>query len=193
MESPTHNFRETDLVFELILESQIKSKAVMSCSSQRKKRTFFVPFFVFCPKEIFLTFVLVHGIDFQSIHTFTYQKTLLHILFCLFLKSSKAFSVSFNMKQFLGGGGQYLSNFNIHTAFKLTFIPNDFYPGGGCGLGLLWSSALFLIPNEKLNGMKNITRSQNGGVSFRSYRFISILIVLCWPAPKKLLMIKTFD
>ena len=31
---------------------------------------------------------------FQNIHTFIYQKILLHTLFCLFLKSSKAFSVS---------------------------------------------------------------------------------------------------
>ena len=31
---------------------------------------------------------------FQNIHTFTYQTTLLHTLFCLFLKLSKAFSVS---------------------------------------------------------------------------------------------------
>ena len=32
-------------------------------------------------------------IRFQNIHTFTYQKTLPHTFFCLFLKSSKAFSV----------------------------------------------------------------------------------------------------
>ena len=32
--------------------------------------------------------------EYKNIHTFTYQKTLLHTLFCLFLKSSKAFSVS---------------------------------------------------------------------------------------------------
>ena len=32
-------------------------------------------------------------------HTyFTYQKTLLHMLFCMFLKSSKAFSISFRRK-----------------------------------------------------------------------------------------------
>ena len=30
----------------------------------------------------------------EYIYTFTYQKTLLHGLFCLFLKLSKAFSVS---------------------------------------------------------------------------------------------------
>ena len=36
-------------------------------------------------------------IHFQNIHTFTYQKTLLHTLFCLFLKLPKAFSVSLNL------------------------------------------------------------------------------------------------
>ena len=65
----------------------------MSWSLQRK-------FFLrrkFCPEEIFLTFVFyikVYQIHFQNIHTFIYQKSLLHTLFCLFLKSSKTFSVS---------------------------------------------------------------------------------------------------
>ena len=54
---------------------------------------------LFWPKEIFfnicvLSQYIVHWVHFQNTHTFTYQKTLLHILFCLFLKSSKAFSVS---------------------------------------------------------------------------------------------------
>ena len=35
----------------------------------------------------------VLNIHFQNIHTFTYQKACLHTIFCLFLKSSKAFSV----------------------------------------------------------------------------------------------------
>ena len=38
MENPTHSFRETKLVLQLIEESQIKSKTVMSWSA------FFVPF-----------------------------------------------------------------------------------------------------------------------------------------------------
>ena len=32
--------------------------------------------------------------QFQNIHAFTHQKTLIHTLFCFILKSSKAFSVS---------------------------------------------------------------------------------------------------
>ena len=53
---------------------------------------------LFCLKEISSQCVLsqckVYWINFHNIHIFTYQKTLLHTLFCLFLKSSKAFSIS---------------------------------------------------------------------------------------------------
>ena len=41
MENPTHSFRETKLVFQLIYESQIKSKTVMSWSSRKKKEDIF--------------------------------------------------------------------------------------------------------------------------------------------------------
>ena len=62
----------------------------------------------------FLTFILLKGnfcsvcisseciecwINFQNIYTFTYQKALLHTLFCLLLKLSKAFSVSSRSKK----------------------------------------------------------------------------------------------
>ena len=53
---------------------------------------------LFCSKELFnitvLSQCIVYRVHFQNIHTFTYQKTLLHTLFCLFLKSLKAFNVS---------------------------------------------------------------------------------------------------
>ena len=39
-----HSFRETNLVPMPIEESQIKSETVMSWSSQKIKRAFFVPF-----------------------------------------------------------------------------------------------------------------------------------------------------
>ena len=45
MENPTHSFRNTNLVFQLIQESQIKSKTVMSWSS-RKKGIFYTVHFV---------------------------------------------------------------------------------------------------------------------------------------------------
>ena len=37
MQNPTHSFGETKLVLEVIQESQIKSKTVMSWSSRKKK------------------------------------------------------------------------------------------------------------------------------------------------------------
>ena len=44
VENHTHSFRETNLVFQLILESQIKSNTLISWSSRKKKRVFFVSF-----------------------------------------------------------------------------------------------------------------------------------------------------
>ena len=46
MENPKHRFSKTNCVLQLILESQIKSKSVMSWSlrKKRKKRDFFVLF-----------------------------------------------------------------------------------------------------------------------------------------------------
>ena len=42
--NPSHTFIETNLVLQLILESQSKINTVMSWSSRKKKRAFFVPF-----------------------------------------------------------------------------------------------------------------------------------------------------
>ena len=57
---------------------------------------------LFCPKEFFLNICLlsqciVYWTQNQNIHAFTYQKILLRIIFCLFLKSSNAFSVSLRL------------------------------------------------------------------------------------------------
>ena len=94
MQNPTHQFKETNLVLQLIEESQIKSETVMSWSSWKKKEGIFVPF-VLSKRKFFSICVLsqfiVYWIHFQNKYTFTYQKTILHKLFCLFLKSSKAF------------------------------------------------------------------------------------------------------
>ena len=46
MENPTHSFRETNLVLQLIWESQIKSKTVISWSSWKKKEAFFIIYLV---------------------------------------------------------------------------------------------------------------------------------------------------
>ena len=97
MENPTHSFREKNLVLQLIYKSQIKSKNVMSWSSRRIKEGIF--FTVYLSERNFfkicdLSQCIVYWIQFPNLHTFTYQKTLLHIHFRLFLKSSKVFSVS---------------------------------------------------------------------------------------------------
>ena len=98
MENPTYSFRKTNLVLHLIWESQTKSKTVMSWSSWMKKRVHFL-YSLFCPNEIFfnicvLSQCIVYWIHFQNIHSFTYQKTSFYTLLGLFLKWSKAFSVS---------------------------------------------------------------------------------------------------
>ena len=98
MENPAQNFGETNL--QLISESQTKSiKLWWVRARERQKRAFFVPFTL--SKENFsniyiLSQCIVYWIHFQKIRTFTYQKTLLHTLLCLFLKLSKAFSVYLN-------------------------------------------------------------------------------------------------
>ena len=74
MENPTHSFRETNILLRLIEESQIISKTLMSYSSLKKRGHFL--YVVFCPKEIFLTFVFY-------LHTFTYQNTIHHTLLLL--------------------------------------------------------------------------------------------------------------
>ena len=71
-------------------------KSVMRLTHEKKEGFFHRLFF---PKEIFfdnyfLFQFIVYWIQFQSIHTFTYQKTLFHALLYLILKASKAFSVS---------------------------------------------------------------------------------------------------
>ena len=56
-----HSFREPSLPPLPIEESPINSKTVMSWSFQKKKRTFFVPFF-FCSKTFFKVRVLSQSI-----------------------------------------------------------------------------------------------------------------------------------
>ena len=82
MENLTHAFRETNLVFQLIQEPQIKSKTVMSWCSGKKIRKFVFYLIVLCIEYTFRIYILLHIKE----HYF--------IPFCLFLKSSKTFSVS---------------------------------------------------------------------------------------------------
>ena len=97
MENPTHSFRQTSPVLELIQESQFKSKTAMSWGLRKKKEGIFVPF-ILSKGSLFKICVLsqyiVYWIHFQNIDTSTYNKAFLLTLLCLFLKSLKAFSVS---------------------------------------------------------------------------------------------------
>ena len=63
MENPTHIFRETNLVLQLIQELQIKSRAVMSQISQKKKEGIFRTVY-FVQREFFkdLCFISMYSV-----------------------------------------------------------------------------------------------------------------------------------
>ena len=69
----------------------------MSWSSWKKKHGIFCTF-IFSKENFFnicvLSRCIVCWINLRNIHTFIYQKTLLLVLYCLFSKPSRAFSVS---------------------------------------------------------------------------------------------------
>ena len=75
MENPTQSFRETNLVLQVIQELQMKSKTVMSWSSQKKKRGIFCT--VYFSEQIFFEICVLYQcivcwIHFQNMRTFTY-------------------------------------------------------------------------------------------------------------------------
>ena len=76
MENSTHTFREMNFVFQLIQESQVKSKAVMSWSSQKKKECIFCNVYFVQRNFIFNICVLsqckVYWMNFQNIYTFAH-------------------------------------------------------------------------------------------------------------------------
>ena len=91
-----------NLCFSSYENCKLKGKLWWAEACKRKKREFFVPFIL--PEGNFfniwaLSQSIAYWIHFRNIHTFTYQKTLLLTLFCLFLKSSKACSVSLRITQ----------------------------------------------------------------------------------------------
>ena len=61
MENPTHGFRDTNPILQLIWESQIKSKTVVSWSSQTKKEGIFCTVY-FVRRKFFLTFVFYRNV-----------------------------------------------------------------------------------------------------------------------------------
>ena len=99
MENPTQRCQDINLALQHICEPRVfKVKLWWVWASERKKSAFFVTFSS-SEGNLFNVCVLcqciMYWIHFQNIkHTFTYQKTLLHKLLLLVLKSSKAFSGS---------------------------------------------------------------------------------------------------
>ena len=86
--------------------------------ARKKKGIFWSVYFVW--KKFFfnicvLSHRIVYWIYFQNIRTFTYQKTLLDILFWLFWKSSKAFIVPSSLAQ------EYTSYRNSQGWYTLTY------------------------------------------------------------------------
>ena len=90
------------LCFSWYKNHNLKAKLWRARARERKKRAFFVPF-ILSEGNFFnicvLSQCIVYWIHFQNKHTFTCQKKLLQTLSCLFLKSSKAFSVSLKISQ----------------------------------------------------------------------------------------------
>ena len=121
VEHPTQSYRETSFVLPLIYGSQTKSKTVVNWSSWKKKEG------IFCV----LLQCIVYWIHFKNIHTFTYQKILLHIIFCLFLKSSKAFSVSLSFLSKL-----LYSTSNVKDKMKTMWAPDNVKKISDCLLGI---------------------------------------------------------
>ena len=80
MKNPTYAFKDTSIVLQFIYEPrirlQIKSKTVMSWKSQKKKKSIFCNLWFAC-------------------------RNILHLLFCLFLKSSNIFTVFLSKVQSL--------------------------------------------------------------------------------------------
>ena len=101
-------------------ESQIKSKTVMIYSS---RKIYFVrrQFFKIC----LLSQFIVYWIHFQNIHTFTYQKILLHTLLLLVSKIdeiSRFGSFLGRLSQMKFWNSEKLSNFKVH---KLSWTVNE--------------------------------------------------------------------
>ena len=123
MENPTYSFRETNLELQLIQELQIKSKAVMSWSSRKKKRAFFVPFILSKGNLIKIVFYLnVQCIECTfRIYILLPIKKHSFIHFCrLFLKSSKACSASLMKKLSLRSiVFQYVIKWTMYNSCKI--------------------------------------------------------------------------
>ena len=95
MENPTYAFRETNLCAST--HSKLKVKFCWVGARERKKSAFFVTFILLTEMFLILVYYLniaiVYWTNLQNIYTFTYRKTVLYTLFCLFLKLLRAFDI----------------------------------------------------------------------------------------------------
>ena len=103
-EDPTHSFRETNHISSH-QNSKLNEKLWWVGTCERKEKAFLVPFIFskenFFPKEIcVLSQCIVYWIHFQNIHSLHIVKHCFILFCCLFLKLSKAFSVSLNVCNF---------------------------------------------------------------------------------------------
>ena len=115
IENPTHSFREMNHVVQLIKNCGLKVKQRWVGPPERKKKAFFV-MFILSRGNSFNICVLSQDIaywkNFQTIYTFTYQKTLLRTLFLFFFLnrwthlsvSLTLIKVGFLGLRFAGGG-----------------------------------------------------------------------------------------
>ena len=117
MENPTNTFRQT-LCFSSYKNRELKLKLWL-VGVRGKER---VHFCIFCPKDIFSTFVLYLNVQCTEetfrIHTVLRIKKIYFIhFFCLFLKLSKALSM---LESLLAGANTFLKNFWISA--KMCFL-----------------------------------------------------------------------
>ena len=91
------------MCFSSYKNRKLKVKLWWVGACERKKRAFFVPFV--SSEGNFLTFVLfqcvVHSIHYTRIYILLHIKNITSYVFCLFLKSSKGFSVSLSLHSIL--------------------------------------------------------------------------------------------
>ena len=101
MENITHSFRDTNLAFSSYKNHKLKVK--LWWVRARKKKAFFVSF-ILSEGKFFTIYVLsqcvVYWINFQNIHSFTYQKILFHTLLLLVFKIVKNLQCILKLTQF---------------------------------------------------------------------------------------------
>ena len=118
MENPKLVLERRTLCFSSYKYRKLKAKLWWVGAHKRKKEAFFVPF-IFSEGKFFKICVLsqfiVYWIHFQKIHTFTYQKTLLHKLLLLVLEIVESLQCILNL---------FLKS--VHAALNFAIIINWF-------------------------------------------------------------------